>query len=223
MKPMRTMTDAMGNQIPVKYVSAYDKERDRIARRVKARYEAARKFIEKAVAESVADLEALRDQKEKLGEKGNFAAQSFDGLIRVAIRQQYAIRMDERVAVARDIMLKYVNSVLDRVNGVDVSALRLLVEAAFKANSSGYLSTGKVLSLLRMEVNNPDWRRAKELLQAALQPVRGKQYLQCETRHSTQVDFKPIRLDAADCWPEEMGLAATKGLAAIGFTPKEAH
>ncbi len=205
MKQMKTMMDAMGNAIPVKYVASYDKERDRIARRIKARFDAARKMLEKTVSESVADLESLRGKKEKLGEKGNFAAQSFDGLIRVAIRQQYAIRLDERVAEARDIMLKYVNGVLDRVTGVDVSALRLLVEAAFKSNSRGYLSTGKVLSLLRMEVNNTDWRHAKELLQAALQPVKGKQYLQCETRPTTQRDFVAIRLDAADCWPQDGG------------------
>ena len=47
-----------------------------------------------------------------------------------------------------------VDALLDRVDGVDVSALRLLVMEAFKANSQGFLSTGRVLSLMRMEVNN---------------------------------------------------------------------
>ncbi|GEM_PF-695346 len=207
MKKIKTMTDAMGNAIPVKYVSAYDKARDRVALRIRERYEKARRVLEKTLAESVKDLEDLKSLKEKTGVKGNFAAQSFDGLTRVAIRQQYAIRIDERVAVARGIMLHYVNSVLDRVNGVDVSALRLLVEQAFKANSSGFLSTGRVLALLRMEVNDPDWIRAKLLLQESLMPVAGKRYLACETRRSTQADFAPIRLDAADCWPEETALA----------------
>lgn len=43
-------------------------------------------------------------------------------------------------------MMEYVNSVLDRVDGVDVSALRLLVTEAFKVNSQGFLSAGRVLA-----------------------------------------------------------------------------
>lgn len=196
------MTDSMGNNIPVKYVSAYDKARDRATRRILARFQKARSMLEAVVAESIADLDELSKLKDSLGEKGNFSARSFDGLIQVAIRQQYNIRLDERVIHARELMMEYVNSVLDRVDGVDVSALRLLVTEAFKVNSQGFLSAGRVLSLMRMEVNNDKWREAKMILQAALKPEKGKQYLICESRKTTQGDFKAIRLDIADCWPE---------------------
>jgi hypothetical protein len=96
-----------------------------------------------------------------------------------------------------------VDALLDRVDGVDVSALRFLVKEAFKANSQGFLSTGRILSLMRMEVDNAKWREAKLILQEALKPEKGKQYLQCEKRNSTQGDFRAIRLDIADCWPTE--------------------
>ena len=201
-KTIKTMTDSMGNNIPVKYVSAYDKARDRATRRILARFQKARSMLEAVVAESIADLDELSKLKDSLGEKGNFSARSFDGLIQVAIRQQYNIRLDERVIHARELMMEYVNSVLDRVDGVDVSALRLLVTEAFKVNSQGFLSAGRVLSLMRMEVNNDKWREAKMILQAALKPEKGKQYLICESRKTTQGDFKAIRLDIADCWPE---------------------
>ncbi len=200
-KQMKTMRDANGNDVPVKYVSAYDKLRDKTTRRILARFQKAREVLEKCVAESIAELDALKGGKEKLGAKGNFQARSFDGLIQVSVRQQYNIRLDERVVRARELMLEYVNGVLDRVSGVDVSALKLLVQAAFKANAQGYLSAGKVLSLLRMEVNSDKWREAKRILQDALKPERGKQYLACEVRPRTQDDFRTIRLDIADCWP----------------------
>ena len=202
-KTMRTMTDSNGNAVPVKYVSAYDKKKDATVRRIHARFVKARRMLEAVVAESVADLEELKGGKEKLGEKGNFSAQSFDGLLSVSIRQQYNVLLDERVVRARELMLEYVNSVLDRVNGVDVSALRLLVENAFKANAKGYLPTGRILELLRMEVPNDKWREAKQILQDAIKPQKGKQYLACETRKSTRGEFRAIRLDIADCWPGE--------------------
>ena len=204
-KTVTTMTDSNGNAIPLKYVSAYDKARDRVTRRILARFEKARANLETVVADSIRDLDELAKLKESLGTKGNFSARSFDGLIQVAIRQQYNIRLDERVIRARELMLDYVGSILDRVDGVDVSALRLLVKEAFKANSQGFLSTGRILSLMRMEVNNEKWREAKMILQEALKPEKGKQYLQCEKRNSTQGDFRAIRLDIADCWPTEEG------------------
>ena len=125
-KIVTTMIDSNGNAIPLKYVSAYDKPRDRATRRILARFEKARANLETVVADSIKDLDELAKLKESLGEKGNFSARSFDGLIQVSIRQQYNIRLDERVIRARELMLEYVSSVLDRVDGVDVSALRLL-------------------------------------------------------------------------------------------------
>ena len=207
MAKITTMTDSMGNEIPLKYVSAYDKARDKATRRILTKFEKARSMLETVVAESIRELDDLSKLKDSLGEKGNFSARSFDGLIQVSIRQQYNIRLDERVIHARELMMEYVNSVLDRVDGVDVSALRLLVTEAFKVNSQGFLSAGRVLSLMRMEVNNDKWREAKMILQAALKPEKGKQYLICEKRKTTQGDFKAIRLDIADCWPSPEELA----------------
>ena len=201
-RTIKTMRDSNGHDIPVKYVSAYDKARDKVTRRIHARFEKARGLLEAVVSESITDLDGLAKLKDSLGEKGNFSARSFDGLIQVAIRQQYNIRLDERVIHARELMMEYVNSVLDRVDGVDVSALRLLVTEAFKVNSQGFLSAGRVLSLMRMEVNDAKWREAKMILKEALKSEKGKQYLICEVRKSTQGDFKAIRLDIADCWPE---------------------
>lgn len=203
-KTLTTMTDSNGNAIPLKYVSAYDKARDRITRRILARFEKARANLETVVADSIKDLDELSKLKESLGAKGNFSARSFDGLIQVSIRQQYNIRLDERVIRARELMMEYIGGVLDRAQGVDVSALRLLIAEAFKANSQGFLSTGRVLALMRMEVNDAKWREAKMILQEALKPEKGKQYLICEARKTTQGDFKAIRLDIADCWPEDV-------------------
>lgn len=202
-KPITTMRDANGQDVPVKYVSKYDKLRDKITRRIEARFRKARAALEAVVRESIADLDELAKCKESLGEKGNFRARSFDALIQVSIRQQYNILLDERVVRARELMLGYVEGVLAKIGGNDAQALKLIVAEAFKANAQGFLSTGKIMSLLRMEIDNADWREAKRILQDAIKPQKGKRYLACEVRKSTQADFRQIRLDIADCWPTE--------------------
>lgn len=202
-KTVNTMRDSNGNDVPVKYVGKYDKARDKAVRRVLARFLKARAMLEQTVKESIDDLNALAATKESVGAKGNFSARSFDGLIQASIRQQYNIYLDERVVWARELMLGYVEGVLGKVGGNDAAALRLIIAEAFKANAQGFLSTGKVMSLLRMEIDNADWREAKRILQEAIKPQKGKRYLVCERRSSTQGDFEAVRLDIADCWPEE--------------------
>ena len=203
-KTVNTMRDSNGNDVPVKYVSKYDKARDKAVRRVLARFLKAREMLEQTVRESIADLNALAATKESVGAKGNFSARSFDGLIQASIRQQYNIFLDERVVRARELMLGYVEGVLGKVGGNDAAALRLIIAEAFKANAQGFLSTGKVMSLLRMEIDNADWREAKRILQDAIKPQKGKRYLVCERRNTTQGDFEAVRLDIADCWPEDL-------------------
>lgn len=201
-KAVKTMVDVNGSAIPVKYVSAFDRARDRAARRILKRFEIARKVLERTVEESIVDMDEIAGMKEKLGERGNFLLTSFDGLIRCSIRQQYNIMLDERVAKARELMLGYINGVLAKVGDKgDAKALGLIVAEAFRANPAGILSSTKILALLRMEIDNADWREAKALLQDALKPVKGKRYISCERRERTQDDFKAIRLDIADCWP----------------------
>ena len=202
-KTVTTMRDSNGNDIPLKYVSKYDKAKDRAVRKILGRFLKARQMLEGVVAEAIAELQALADTKERVGAKGNFSARSFDGLIQVSIRQQYNIFLDERVVKARELMLGYVEKVLAKVGGSDAAALRLIVAEAFEANAQGFLSTGKIMSLLKMEIDNADWREAKRILQESIKPQKGKRYLVCERRASTQSDFRPIRLDIADCWPDE--------------------
>ena len=195
-------TDINGDQVPAKYVSKFDKPRDAVSRRILKRINAGRKVLEQIVRESIADLDGLMKLKESVGSKGNFQTSSFDGLIQVSIDQQYNIQLDERVARARELMLEYVNSELSRLDK-DTTFLRKLVEDSFRANAKGYLPISSILKLTRYEVKDERWNEARGILQDAMKPVPGKRYLNCRVRNTTQHDFKTIRLDLADCWPED--------------------
>ena len=195
-------TDINGDQVPAKYVSKFDKARDAVSRRILKRFNAGRKVLEQIVRESIDDLDGLMQLKESVGSKGNFQTSSFDGLIQVSIDQQYNIQLDERVARARELMLEYVNSELARLDK-DTTFLRKLVEDSFRANAKGYLPISSILKLTRYEVKDERWNEARGILQDAMKPVPGKRYLNCRVRNTPQQDFKTIRLDLADCWPEK--------------------
>ncbi|MBR4523772.1 MAG: DUF3164 family protein [Kiritimatiellae bacterium] len=201
-KPMKTMRDARGNDVPVQYVSMYDKQKDKTVLKIRKAFLEAREVLEKVVKFAIGELNVLAGAKESLGAKGNFAARSFDGLVEAGIRQSYSISLDERVIRARELMMGYVAKELGSL-GDKAYVVKKLVEAAFKVDSKGFLSRSKITELLSLRVNDAGWNEGAAILREAMTAQKGKRYLYVGVRARVEDDFKPIRLDIADCWPSE--------------------
>jgi len=202
--------DNLGREVPASYVPRYDKLRDRAVRKVHAAWVKQRQALEQCLAMSVKELNAVlkarsKDTKMTLAEKGNFQVSSFDGSIVVSMEQNYRILLDDRVKEAQAIMEAYADKLISKIEGLDAQALAILIRGAFSAQAGGTLSTAKVMQLCRMDIPAADWQRARQLLYASMQPIKGKQYLRVGMRASIQHKYEYLRLDIADCWPEEVG------------------
>lgn len=197
----KTMRDSSGQDIPLKYVSKYDRERDARTRRILARYLKARAVLESCLADSLADIEAIQAARDtETAAKGNFQCQSFDGTIQIQIDQAWNISLDDRVREAREILLNYARSLCAKA-GDDAQALLQIVEQAFAVSKSGRLSIGRVLSLCRLKLTEPECIRAQKLLMDSIQTDKGRAYLRVYHRPDTQQDWAMVKLDIADCWP----------------------
>lgn len=198
----KTMVDARGQAVPVQYVTAYDKAKDRTVRRVEANARKLRVQMEAFLADAVKAMSELSGLKESLGERGNFSARSFDALIQISIRQSWNIRLDERTAKARELMMDYACRELARA-GNGAFLLQQMIEAAFKVDRLGFLPRREVTKLLTYKVNDAKWNEGAAILRECQTTEKGKRYLIVETRKRTQDDFKVLRLDIASCWPKE--------------------
>ena len=194
--------DGRGQEVPASYVKAYDKARDRAVRRVLAGALKLRAQMEAFVADAVKTMDGLAAMKESLGERGNFSARSFDAMIEVSIKQQYNIKLDGRVQKARELMLDYANRELERA-GNGTFLLQQMIEAAFKPDRNGFLPRSEINKLLSYHVNDATWNEGVQLLREAIVTEAGKRYLKVAQRATLQEDFRPLRLDIADCWPQE--------------------
>ena len=198
----RIWIDGRGQEVPAGYVGKYDKARDKAVRHVLAGALKLRAQMEAFMADAIKTMSGLADVKESLGKRGNFSARSFDALIQVSISQRWHIRLDERVAKARELMLDYANRELKRA-GDGAFLLRQMIEAAFKVDRLGFLPRTEVAKLLSYKVDDASWNAGADILRQAQTTERGKRYLTIEERRSLQDDFHAIRLDLADCWPTE--------------------
>ena len=200
-KQQKKWIDGRGQEVPAGYVSKYDKARDKAVRHVVAGAQKLRAQMEAFMADAVTTMNGLAGLKDDLGTRGNFSARSFDALIHISIRQSWHIRLDERVAKARELMLDYANRELESA-GEGAYLLKQMIEAAFKVDRLGFLPRSEVAKLLSYKVNDASWNAGADILRQAQTTEKGKQYLTIETRPSLQKDFAPIRLDIADCWPD---------------------
>ena len=202
----KVMIDSMGASVPVRHVSKYDRTRDAAVRRIYARFLKARHALEKVMAESLADLETVAKARGAAGidtgAKGNIQVSSFDGMVTVGLNVRYDIHLDERVIRARELMFACARRIADKLNSEEAKLLEVLIDEAFQPTRSGALPVARVLSLMRREVNDPEWKEAKKLLAESMETRRGKSYLRVEARPDRQHDPIPVRLDIADCWPE---------------------
>lgn len=203
-KTMKTMTDARGQQVPVSYVTAYDKAKDRTVRRIEANARKLKAQMQAFLADAVAAMEKLSGLKDGLGERGNFSARSFDATIQISIRQAWNLRLDERTVKARELMLDYAERELAKAGG-SAFLLKQMIEAAFKVDRLGFLPKTEVAKLLSYKVNDNGWNEGAAILRECQTTERGKRYLIVETRKSTLDKFEVLRLDIADCWPRDAG------------------
>ena len=194
--------DGRGQEVPAGYVGKYDKAKDRAVRHILAGAEKLRATMEAFMRDAIATMDGLAEMKESLGERGNFSARSFDALIEVSIKQQYNVRLDGRVQKARELMLDYATRELAKA-GDGAFLLKQMIDAAFKPDRNGFLPRSEINKLLRYHVKDATWNEGAALLREALTTEAGKRYLRVSRRSATSADFRPIRLDIADCWPEE--------------------
>lgn len=198
----KTLTDAMGNQVPIRYVCKYDRVRDVEVRRIVEDWQRQRTALEALVVRTLDRLEKIIAARGgDVAERGNIQASTFDGLMTVAADQRYDIHLDDRVAQARDILVHYARGIAEEVDGEKGQALLAILDETFRPSANNTLSSTRVLSLFRMNVKAQVWRDAIALIQESIETRKGKRYLRVTTRADRQQDPVPIRLDAAACWP----------------------
>lgn len=200
--------DALGREVPAKYVSKYDKANDRIVRRIYERQKAARAYLEKVMIEHLKDFEALRDlragdNRPREGAKGNISATSFDGTLNIRFHCKYDVQPDDRLNTAREQMEHWVREQVKGAQSKVAAVVLPLIQEAFRPSVTGGLSMARIASLLRIEIRDSAWQEARALMIASLRAVKGKQYIEVLERFDRNRPPRRVTVNLADCWPEE--------------------
>lgn len=188
------MYDAHGRWVPHALIKEGDKLRHDLVLELAAK--ARRKAAEDAAYEQsmLADIAAFVSlQAEKYGaklggEKGNVTLTSFDGRYRVVRAVADFLAFDERLQIAKALIDECIR---EWVPGSS-SEIRALIDHAFQVDRSGRVSTERVLSLRKLDIEHERWRQAMQAISDSIQVTTSRSYVRVYERIDGTEKYRPI-------------------------------
>lgn len=197
----KCLTDPMGMIIPVKYVKAYDRRRDQIARRIAAEFQAEEARLIALKERTLAAVESLRQAAAEAagmkglgGKEGYIQFRSFDGWITIRVDNAKRTEFDERLGLAQQLIMEAVRELAKDVTSADLVEI---ATRAFQPRKSGTLDMQRIRDLKSYNVSHPKWKQAIAIINECERCVGHKRYIRVTVRKDLASEPKPITLDIA--------------------------
>lgn len=191
--------NAQGNLVPEENVREIDKLRDDLVREIVADAEAVHlalaTFKTKAMADIAAfvDLSAERYNVKLGGRKGNLTLSSYDGAHKVQFAIADRIVFDEGIQAAKAL----VDECIHRWTEGSRSEIKALVEHAFQVDKEGNINLGRVLTLTRLQINDPTWQTAMQAIRDSMTVASSRSYVRIYRRRGQSELYDQVPLDLA--------------------------
>ena len=191
--------NAKGNLVPDSKVKDIDKLRDQLVKDLCSRAQVKSTEAAKFKLETMADVHAFIDTSVEQygvkagGKKGNVTLMSFDGKQKVLLQIQDRITFGEQLQAAKALVDKCVTRWAANAD----DNIKVLITDAFQVDKEGLINTGRVLGLLRLEIDDPDWKMAMKAIADSRQVADTKAYIRFYKRADTSGEWTPISLDLA--------------------------
>ncbi|OWY39363.1 sulfate transporter [Xenophilus sp. AP218F] len=193
-------TDAQGRLVPIDRIKPIDLARDELVADIvkKARVVSAdlTAFKEATFSDIIAfiELSAERYGAKVGGEKGNVTLVSYDGRYKVLRAVQETLTFDEGLQAAKALIDECVH---EWTSGAR-SELRALINDAFNVDKAGKISTGRILTLRRLDIEDDKWKRAMAALSDSIRVQCSKSYVRVYERVGDTDRYEAIPLDIAN-------------------------
>lgn len=197
--PNGFVRNANGHLVPEDQVREQDKLRDQVARELsaeaKALHVALQNFKKKSLSD-IADLISIAGERYGVqmgGKKGNVTIASYDGQFKV--QRSYADRLTftEEMEVAKVMVYDCIRAWSKGADG----HLLAIVDRTFSPNRNGQIKTTDVLDLLRLEIDDENWKVAMQAVKDSIMVSGSAVYIRVYERIGDSDNYKAIPLDLA--------------------------
>lgn len=197
--PPGYMRNATGHLVPIEQIREQDLLRDQVASKLaKAAIElnaALAAFKSEALAD-ITDLVSIAGNRYGValgGKKGNVTVATYDGAYRIQRAVAERITFTEELEAAKEL----INSCIDRWSKGANPHIRVLVDRAFRTDSKGQIKIAAVLDLMRLDIDDDEWKRAMLAIRDSIQAVGTATYVRVYKRVGSSDQYAAIPLDIA--------------------------
>lgn len=197
--PEGYMVDSKGRLVPVEMIDEIDTTRNDLVVEILTKAEQLQQQLRDFKVATLDDIGAFIDlagEKYQVsigGKKGNVSLTSYDGLFRIQRAIQEHVHFDERLQSAKEL----IDNCIHRWSEGTRSELRVLVDDAFQVDKEGLISTSRVLSLRRHNIEDDEWKRAMQAIADSIQVSGSKTYVRIYKRTGVDHKWQPVSLDLA--------------------------
>lgn len=197
--PAGYMKDAHGRLVPEAMVKPIDRTRDQVVGELIALAMAQSQSLTDLKKRVFGDIEAFismsaEEYQAKVGgAKGNVTLYSFDGQYKVQIARADNITFDERLQAAKAM----IDELLAEWTKESRPEIQAIIQGAFDTDKEGNLNTGRILSLRRLDIQDPRWKQAMFAISDSVQVIGTKTYVRFYQRIGDSDKYRPILLDIA--------------------------
>lgn len=127
------------------------------------------------------------------GKKGNLTLTSYNGTLKVTLQQADRLDFGPSLQVAKDLVDVCIKKWSEDVN----AHIRTLVDHAFSVDKEGKINREALFALRRVEIDDPDWKKAMEALTDSIRVEGSKSYLRFYRRETPQDRWEAVTIDLA--------------------------
>ncbi len=193
------LQNAQGHLVPVDNVRPIDQLRDNVVMELYKEGEQLHEALKAYKAKCFETIEALiqtsaeQYQATLGGTKGNVTLTSYDGRFRIMRSRSTQISFSEEIEAAKIL----IGNCIDRWSADASDNIKAIVNRAFKTNRDGQLKTDAVLDLLRLEIQDEEWKRAMDALRDSMFANGTATYVRLYQRIETTNRYQLVPLDLA--------------------------
>nr|WP_321482213.1 DUF3164 family protein [uncultured Cohaesibacter sp.] len=193
------MENAKGALVPIETVKPEHIEEDALVRNLMAEAETLNAQLAAFKQKAFGNVEAFRELiSEKYGakrggKKGNVTLNSYDGSLQLVVAVNESISFGPELEAAKALIDECIQEWSKDAN----ANLRALVDDAFQVDKQGKISTGRVLGLRRLNIEDEKWLKAMEAISDALRVTGSKSYFRAYKRQQGSEERSPVSLDIA--------------------------
>lgn len=191
--------DAKGRLVPLATIKPIDLARDQLVQEIVAKAKALNAALASFKSSVFADIGAFVDLSVERydtrlgGAKGNVTLVSFDGRFKVLRAITDTLTFDEGLQAAKALIDECVHEWTEGAR----SEIRALINDAFNVDKEGKISTGRILSLRRLDIQDEKWQRAMSALSDSVRVQCSRSYIRVYERVGDTDQYQAIPLDIA--------------------------